>query len=67
MNKDLPLGLPQGSVRAVLAIGVTAAAVVASFMPSMPTEYLYPVALTVNAFYFASRPKAGDPDHAARS
>ena len=61
MNK-LPLGLPQGSVRAILALGLTAAAIAASFIDSLPAEFLYPAALTVNAFYFGAAPKRGEDD-----
>ena len=57
--RDIPLGLPVGSVRAILALSLTGAAIAASFYPVMPAEYLWPAALTVNAFYFASRPKGG--------
>ena len=62
MKFDKPLALPQGSVRAILALGLTAAAITAAFVPSLPSEFLYPAALTVNAFYFGSRPKSKDQD-----
>ena len=62
MRFDLPLSLPQGSVRAVLALGLTAAAITAAFVPALPSELLCPAALTVNAFYFGSRPKSEGPD-----
>ena len=59
---DKPLWLPEGSVRAILALVLTGAAVLASFVDALPGEYLFPAALTVNAFYFGSAPqrKRGD-------
>ncbi len=62
MRFDLPLSLPQGSVRAILAIGLTGAAIAASFVEALPAEWLYPVAAMVNAFYFGSRPKSEGTD-----
>ncbi len=62
MRFDLPLSLPEGSVRAILALGLTAAAIAASFVSALPAEFLYPAALTVNAFYFGSRPRSQDED-----
>lgn len=64
MRSDQPLWLPQGSVRAILAIVLTGAAIVASFVEALPKEFLWPAALTVNAFYFGSAPKRveGDQD-----
>ena len=49
-------------MRAVLAVALTAAAIVATFTDAMPTDFLYPAALTVNAFYFASRSESKAPD-----
>ena len=60
--RDIPLGLPVGSVRAILALTLTGAAIVAAFVPALPSEYLYPAALTVNAFYLAARPRAEAPN-----
>lgn len=57
-----PLALPEGSVRAILALALTAGAIVATFVPALPHEFLYPAALTVNAFYFASKAKSEVPD-----
>ena len=62
MNKSQPLGLPRGSVRAVLALILTGAAIGAAFYPVLPQEFLWPAALTVNAFYFGSAPKRGNHD-----
>ena len=62
MDKTQPLGLPQGSVRAILAIVLTGAAIGAAFYPVLPQEFLWPAALTVNAFYFGSAPKRGSGD-----
>jgi len=53
---DKPLWLPEGSIRAVLALGLTSAAIAASFVEALPQEFLWPAALTVNAFYFGSAP-----------
>ena len=60
MDKTQPLALPQGSVRAILAIVLTGAAIAGSFWPVVPAEYLWPAALTVNAFYFGAAPKRGE-------
>ncbi len=59
---DKPLWLPEGSVRSILALTLTGAAIVASFVEALPQEFLWPAALTVNAFYFGSAPgrKGGD-------
>lgn len=56
-RNDKPLWMPEGSVRAILALGLTTAAITASFIQALPGEYLWPAALTVNAFYFGSAPK----------
>lgn len=57
-----PLWLPRGSVRAILAIMLTASAIVASFVEALPGEYLWPAALTVSGFYFAGAPSRGGQD-----
>lgn len=67
MRTEQPLGLPQGSVRAVLALALTVAAIVASFVPVLPQEFLWPAALTVNAFYFGSAPSRREADSDAPS
>lgn len=54
-NNDKPLWLPEGSVRAILAIVLTGAAIVASFVQALPEQYLWPAALVVNTFYFVDR------------
>lgn len=54
---DKPLYLPEGSIRAILALGLTTAAIAASFVDALPQEFLWPAALMVNAFYFGSAPK----------
>jgi len=59
---DKPLWLPEGSVRAILAITLTLSAIAASFVNVFPKEFLYPAALTVNAFYFASAPTRSGGD-----
>lgn len=53
-----PLGLPEGSVRAILAIGLTAAAIFATFTGAAGTEYLWPASISVNAFYFGQKKAA---------
>ncbi len=60
MNKSQPLGLPRGSVRALLALILTGAAITAAFVEALPAEFLYPAALVVNAFYFGSAPRRGN-------
>jgi len=54
----MPLNLPKGSVRAVLALALTGAAIAATWINGVAAEYVWPAALTVNAFYFASRTPA---------
>jgi len=57
LSKSQPLYLPEGSVRAILALVLTGAAITASFVDSLPAEFLYPAALMADSFYFASAPK----------
>ena len=54
-SNNSPLWLPEGSVRSLLALGLTTAAITASFVQAMPAEFLYPAALVVNTFYFVDR------------
>ena len=51
-----PLWLPEGSVRAILALVLTGAAIAASFVEAFPQEFLWPAALMADAFYFGSAP-----------
>lgn len=62
LRDDKPLWLPEGSVRAILALVLTGAAIVASFVEALPQEFLWPAAMTVNAFYFAAAPKRAGGD-----
>ncbi len=62
MRSDQPLWLPQGSVRAILAVVLTGAAIVASFVEALPQEYLWPAALLVNGHYFGAAPKRDGGD-----
>lgn len=63
MSPNQPLGLPPGSVRAVIALLLTGAAILASFVEALPQEYLWPAALVVNAFYFGSAPRRKEGEH----
>ena len=59
MLKNLPLGLPLGSVRAILAIALVAAVIALAFQ-GKPDKDLVLMAGIVLAFYFAGRvPAAG--------
>lgn len=60
MKLDQPLGLPEGSVRAILALVLTAAAIAATFLDVGGTDFLWPASLSVNAFYFAQKKPAGE-------
>lgn len=60
MNRYSPLGLPTGSVRAILALALTGAAIASAFVTSLPSDFLYPAALVVNTFYFTTSPKRRD-------
>lgn len=57
LTNTQPLYLPEGSVRAILALILTGAAIAASFVEAMPAEYLFPAALVVDSYYFGSAPK----------
>lgn len=50
-----PLGLPKGSVRAIIAVGVTVAVVAASFTNQSASEILSPIATLILGYYFGSR------------
>lgn len=54
---DQPLGLPQGSVRALLALGLTGASIAAAFVASLPEEFLWPTTLIIIGHYFGAAPK----------
>lgn len=60
-NPNEPLGLPRGSVRAILAIGLTGSTVAAVFA-QLPMEMIGVLGALSNAavlFYFKDRPTAG--------
>lgn len=62
MNPNEPLGLPRGSVRALLALGLTAA-VVAGVFAQLPLESVAVIAglaTAAVAFYFKDRPQGGE-------
>ena len=50
-----PLGLPKGSVRAILAIGLTTAIIVAAFKNPVAAELLHPIATLILGYYVGSR------------
>lgn len=50
-----PLGLPKGSVRAILAIGLTAAVIVAAFKNPVAAELISPIATLILGYYVGSR------------
>ena len=51
LNLDQPLGLPQGSVRAILALGIVSAAIFG--------QASWDAAVPVVAFYFVAKNKPG--------
>lgn len=58
LRADKPLWLPEGSIRAVLALVLVIAAVVASFIPATNAEqFLWPAATGITGFYFGQAPK----------
>ena len=44
-------------MRSILALVLTGAAIVASFIDALPQEFLWPAALVVNGHYFGAAPK----------
>ena len=62
MDKTQPLGLPQGSVRALLALMITGAVLALTIVRgSIPTD-LVPLASVVVTYYFVSRDNAPAPE-----
>ena len=57
--KDSPLGLPKGSVRAMLAITITISSIIALFMRPEIVDKMIPVLMGVLAFYFGNRSDFG--------
>jgi len=55
-----PLGLPTGSVRAVLALGLTAAAIALAFIGALDPGKVYDLAILAVGFYFVTRPRPAD-------
>jgi len=59
LDKKFPLWLPEGSVRAIIALGLVAAAVMASFVVgTVADKFLWPAAMAAVGFYFGSRQAA---------
>ena len=58
LDKTQPLGLPEGSVRAMIAIGLTVAIIVAIFVGVVVPDVLFGFMAAIIGFYFASREKA---------
>ena len=54
-NNEQPLGLPKGSVRATLAIGMTASALYTVIAGVEIPEWYYAAVGVVIAFYFVSK------------
>ena len=54
-NKEQPLGLPKGSVRALLAIGTTATALYVVIASVTVPEWFYAAVGVIVAFYFVSK------------
>lgn len=52
-----PLWLPQGSVRAILAIALIVSAVALAFAGKVDPAKIVELAVLVAAFYFAARPR----------
>lgn len=60
MNQE-PLGLPQGSVRAALAVGLTATICVMFILGSVIPDALMILVTAADAYYFAARSNAPAP------
>ena len=57
LDKTQPLGLPEGSVRAIIAIGLTMAIIVAIFVQMEVPDVVFGFMAAIVGFYFASREK----------
>ena len=56
-DKNQPLGLPEGSVRAIIAIGLTVTVIVAIFVNRQVPDVVFGFMAAIIGFYFASRDK----------
>lgn len=57
---DEPLGLPKGSVRAIIALAIVAASVIAFFTGNdTAAKTMSPIAATIIGFYFGTRTNGG--------
>ena len=55
-DSKFPLWLPEGSVRAIIALSLLAAAIAASFIvDTVADKFLWPAAMAAVGFYFGSR------------
>ena len=54
-NKEQPLGLPKGSVRALLALGTTVTALYVVVRGVVVPEWFYGAVGVIIAFYFVSK------------
>jgi hypothetical protein len=57
--RDEPLGLPKGSVRAIIALFVLSAVIIGVFVRNKGVELLIPIAGMVVGYYFGSRSDFG--------
>ena len=56
LDNKFPLWLPEGSVRAIIAIVLVCAAIVASFVDgTVADKFLWPAAMAAVGFYFGAR------------
>jgi hypothetical protein len=55
LNSEMPLGLPQGSIRAIIAIGLTVAIIIAIFVNVTVPDVVFGFMAAIVGFYFASR------------
>ena len=58
MNKNLPLGLPKGTVRAFISMGIIGVALAKWYIDGSIPDPLLGIVGTVIGFYFASRQNA---------
>jgi len=54
-NKNLPLGLPEGSVRAIIALSVVGVALAKFFIDDAVPDQLLAIVGVAVGFYFGSR------------
>ncbi len=62
MNNDKPLGLPKGSVRALLALGIAFSAIYVYITKDAIPEGLITLAGAVIAFYFGTKSGSEKPE-----